>query len=99
MCVETTGASPEILNDLLSLKHPSRTLVARVAAPLELCLERISRRDQTQQIPMDVESIRRVYALSESVQLQPDLTLKNVQLTEEQIVSLFESVLTLYAKR
>jgi shikimate kinase len=99
VCVETTGASPEILNDLLSLKHPSRTLVARVAAPLELCLERISSRDQTQQIPMDVESIRRVYALSESVQLQPDLTLKNVQLTEEQIVSLFESVLTLYAKR
>ena len=94
VCIETIGASAEILNDWLSLTHPSNTLVVRVSAPLELCLERIVTRDQTNQIAMDVESVRQAYALSEAVQLQPDLTLENVQLTEAEIISLFKSALT-----
>jgi shikimate kinase len=94
VCVETTGASAEILNALLNLTDPAETLVVRVSAPLELCLERIVTRDQTYQIAMDVESIRQVHALSDVAQLQPDLTLENVQLTEAEIVSLFRNVLT-----
>jgi shikimate kinase len=94
VCVETTGASAEILNDLLSVQHPAKTLVVRVSAPLDLCLERITARDQTNQIPMDVESIRKVYALTETAELRPDLTLENVQLSEADIVSLFKSPLT-----
>jgi len=94
VCVETTGASSEILNDLLSLKHPAQTMLARVSAPLDLCLARIAARDQTNQIPMDVESIRKVYALSEAAKLRPDLTLENVRLTDAEIISLFKSVLT-----
>jgi hypothetical protein len=35
VCVETTGASAEILDDLLSLEEPSKRLVARVRAPLD----------------------------------------------------------------
>lgn len=95
VCVETTGASAEILHHLLSLHHPSQTLIARVSAPLELCLERIATRDPTNQIPMDVASIRKVYALSESLQLRPDLVLENAQLTEAEIVSTFKSALAL----
>jgi hypothetical protein len=34
VCVETAGASAEIMNDLLSLTHPSNILVARISAPL-----------------------------------------------------------------
>jgi len=94
VCVETTGASAEILNDLLALTDRSKTLVVRVFAPLELCLERIVTRDQTYQVAMDVESIRQVYALSEVAQFQPDVTLENVQLTEAEIVSLFRDALT-----
>jgi shikimate kinase len=94
VCVETTGVSAEILNDLLSVQHSAKTLVVRVSAPLDLCLERITARDQTNQIPMDVESIRKVYALSETTELRPDLTLENVQLSEADIVSLFKSPLT-----
>jgi shikimate kinase len=93
VCVETTGASPEILNGLLSLKHSSKTLVVRVFAPLEVCLERIAARDQTHQIPMDAESIRKVYALSTSAALEPELTLENVALSEAEIVAKFQSVL------
>ena len=94
VCVETTGASAEILADLLSLKHPSETLVARISAPLDLCLERIASRDQTKQIPMDAESVGKVYALSESLQLNADVTLENVDLSEAAIVSVFKKVLT-----
>ena len=94
VCIETTGASAEILNDLLALTDRSKTLVVRVFAPLELCLERIVTRDQTYQVAMDVESIRQVYALSEVAQLQPDLTLENAQLTEAEIISLFRDALT-----
>jgi shikimate kinase len=94
VCVETTGASAEILNDWLSLTPPSNTLIVRVSAPLELCLERIVARDQTNQVAMDVESIRQVHALSEVGHLQADLTLENVELSEAEIISLFKSALT-----
>jgi AAA domain len=91
VCVETTGGSAAILDDLLSLEEPSKRLVARVCAPLELCLQRIAARDQTNQIPMDVGSIRKVHALSDAVELQPTITIENVQLTDAQIVALFKN--------
>jgi len=93
VCVETTGASPEILNDLLKICPPSEKLVVRVDAPLDLCLRRIATRDQEYQIPMDVEMVRKVHALSSAAPLQPDLTLVNTDLGEEDIVSAFASAL------
>ena len=95
VCVETTGASAEILNHLMSLAPPSQRLVVRISAPLELCLERIAARDQTNQIPMDVESIRKVHALSTAAQLRPDLTLENLRLAEAEILSRFRKDLGL----
>ncbi len=94
VCVETTGASSEILQDLLELKPRSELVLARVAAPLDLCLQRISDRDPTHQIPMETEKIRQVYALSEALQLHPDITVDNLDLTESEIVALFENALT-----
>jgi shikimate kinase len=94
VCVETTGASKEILDDLLALDRRSRPLVVRVRAPLELCLLRISCRDPTHQIPMDTETIRLVYELSESLELPPDLTVENEGLADSEIVSLFEAAPT-----
>jgi short-subunit dehydrogenase len=93
VCVETTGASAEILDDLLALEEPSKRLVVRVRVPLEACLQRIAARDQTNQIPMDVESIRKVHALSEALELQPAITIENVQLTDAQIAALFKDAL------
>ena len=95
VCVETTGASPDILHGLLSLHHASKTLIARISVPLELCLERVAAREQTNQIPMDVEAMRQVYALSTAAALRPALTLENVRLTEAEIVSAFKRALTL----
>jgi hypothetical protein len=42
---------------------------------------------------MDVESIRNVHALSEAVELQPIITIENVQLTDAEIVALFKDAL------
>ena len=98
VCVETTGASREILDDLLSIQA-SQTLVARVAAPLDLCLQRIAARDQENQIPMDVEMIHKVYALSVAAPLQADLTLENTALSEADVVSAFEVALTTHFSR
>jgi hypothetical protein len=93
VCVETTGASAEILNDLLSLRPRSELIIARVTAPLELCLQRIENRDQTDHIPLETEAVRKVHALSDSLSLNPDLTLSNVDLSEHEIVEIFESAL------
>jgi shikimate kinase len=94
VCVETTGASPEILNDLLSLCPPSQTLVVKVWAPLSLCLERIATRDPTHQIPMDSEGIRKVYELSSTAVYTPTFTVENTGLSDADIVSSFKSALT-----
>lgn len=98
LCVETTGASPEILNDLLSLASPSETLLVRVAAPLELCLERIRERDRTHQIPMDPDGIRTVYERSVAADLSSALTLENTALSEEEIVDAFRAHLSAGAR-
>ncbi len=90
VCVETTGASAEILADLLTLRPAAETLVVRVTAPLDRCLERIAARDPTHQIPMDVASIRRVYELGEAAAVVPTLTLDNEPaLTDDAIVAAF----------
>lgn len=94
VCVETTGASPEILNGLLSLTDVSETLVVRITAPLELCLERIAARDRTEQIPMDAASIRTVYDLSIAAAVKTNLLLDNRNLSEEEIVTNIENVLS-----
>lgn len=93
VCIETTGASPEILHALLGLAPPGQTLVVRVTAPLERCLERIAARDQTHQIPMDVDSIRKVHALSEAAAVTPTLTLRNDALDEHAITTAFARAL------
>lgn len=93
VCVETTGASPEILNGLLSLCQPAQTLIVKVLAPLALCLERIASRDQANQIPMDPEGIRKVYELSGTAAYSPAFTLENTGLSDADIVSRFKSAL------
>jgi hypothetical protein len=93
VCVETTGASPEILDDLQVLEHRSKMIIARIFAPLSLCMERIGVRDSTHQIPMDLEGIREVHALSVARELRSDVELDNRGRTEDEIVSVFEAVL------
>ena len=95
VCVETTGASPEILNDLLDIESPRNTLIAQILAPLELCLNRIATRDQTNQIPMDIDSVRRVYSLSLAAEVQPQIVIENVSLSDMELVKIFKNVIPL----
>lgn len=89
VCVETTGASREILDSLISMGERFGRLLVQVQAPLPLCLERIAARDPSHQIPMHDEDIRSVHALSSAVDLPFDITLENINLSEEQILRPF----------
>ncbi len=93
VCVETIGASSELLTDLLSLAPPEATLMIRVSAPLDLCLHRIATRDQTHQIPMGLEAIRKTYELSAALRLNAALVFENEALSEEEIVSAVEGAM------
>lgn len=93
VCIETTGASTEILQDLLTVAAPEETLLVRVRAPLSVCLERVVSRDQTHQIPMEEEMIRRVHALAEQVELPFAIDLENVSLTEQEVLAPFRNLL------
>ena len=87
VCVETTGASSEILDGLLSLWPANRTLVVRLWAPLDTCLMRIEGRDQTEQIQMSADRIQTVYEKSVMASIPSHVTLDTSVLSEEEIVS------------
>ena len=89
VCVETTGASPEILEDLLSLGELVPILLVKVEAPLSVCLERIVSRNATNQIPVEEETIRQIYELSLAVELPFDITIENTSLSESEILRPF----------
>jgi len=93
VCVETTGASREILDDLLRRREETRIVLVKVHAPLALCMERTVSRDQRNQIPMDAESIRRVYELGRALDVPFDLVLENVALSSEDVLRQFVAVL------
>lgn len=86
VCIETTGASREIVDDLLRRGGPANTVLVRVDAPLALCMERIASRDQTHQVPMDIASIRRIHELSRELDMEYDVILENGNLTAEDIL-------------
>ncbi|MDA8017569.1 MAG: AAA family ATPase [Thermoanaerobaculia bacterium] len=87
VCVETTGASVEILEDLLALGERHGMLRVRIEAPLSVCMERIRHRDPEHQIPMAEDMIRRVYQRSVALELPFDLIIENVGLSTEVLVA------------
>jgi hypothetical protein len=93
VCVETTGASPEILQALLVLVPPPERIVVRVTAPLELCVERIASRDPTHHIPVSPEIVSVIYQASLSTPVDAHLTLHNVALSDSALEERFRAVL------
>lgn len=99
VCVETTGASPEILADLLRLGQRHGLFVARVHAGLETCLARIESRDPTHQIPMQEEMIRKVHAIATKLELDSDVTIYNEEAHEPAILDHFRAAFDHRARR
>ena len=89
VCIETTGASSEILDALLALRPRADVLVARIAAPVDLCLERVATRDPTDMLAMEPEMVRMVHELSEALELDADIVLRNESLSADEIVAAF----------
>ncbi|HYF50108.1 MAG TPA: AAA family ATPase [Planctomycetota bacterium] len=94
VCVDTTGASQPILDALLSLSQKSRLLRVRVDAPLDMCLDRIKRRDTSGQIPCDESVVRKVHELSTALPLSYDLTVENTNFSDDDIAARFRPFLT-----
>ena len=90
VCVETTGASPEILGDLMSIGTDYGLLCVSVTAPLSICLERIKSRPSEHQIPVSEEVVTRIHELSGEVRLAFDIVLENLKLTDAEILRAFD---------
>lgn len=86
VCVETTGASREILEDLMRLADAHGLLRVKVQAPLAVCLERIRTRSQKHQIPMQEDLIRCVYELAAALELPFERVIDNDDLSDDEIV-------------
>jgi predicted ABC-type ATPase len=89
VCIETTGASAEIFDDLVAAGAASGVLLVKIHAPLSTCLERIETRNPTHQIPVDVDTIRKIYELGSARGCQFDLTIENVSLSDREIAEAF----------
>lgn len=87
VCVETTGASGEILSNLLSRPESNSVLTVRVRSSLALCLTRIAARESSEQIPADEARIRLAHRLSERCAVEHDVDLdNNADLSDDEIV-------------
>ena len=93
ICIETTGASSAILENILSLGRDAGILLVRIQAFLDTCLRRIAIRDETQQIPTDQDSTEGVYRLSTSLHLPFDLVIQNEQAAGQEIVQALSEAL------
>lgn len=86
VCVETTGASEQIVSDLIAMAAGGRALKVRLRASMASCLRRIESRDGSQQIPVEPQHIRAIHLISEAGAIEHDLLLDNEGLTDDEIV-------------
>lgn len=89
MSVETTGASQEILDGLKNLCPREKIIIAKISAPVEICLQRAEAQDPAHQLQMDSETIRNVNTMSEAAHVDADVQLTNENLSDEEIVAAF----------
>ncbi len=85
MSVETTGASGEILETLLSMGQEYGLVAVRVRAPFATCQRRIVTRAKEGHLDVDDAMIAKVFELSEDLELTADLELDNVGLSEDDL--------------
>lgn len=93
VCVETTGGSRDILDDLLNAGAAAGVLVVRINAPLKTCLNRIEARDPTHQIPVPSDTIQEIYELNRNSKEPVALTLENVSMSDADILASFSRFL------
>lgn len=86
VCVETTGASPEILKDLLRIGGRAGCIVVRLTAPLDRCLERIAARDPRHQITVERARVEEIHRISVALDLAADAVVENAGLDDDALL-------------
>ena len=93
LIVESTAASTEFHNLLSRLKANYEVKLIQIIAPLDLCLERIKKRDQSIHIAVSEAQIEEINRISSSADLPFDLTIKNDKTTDDEIIKKFSSLI------
>ena len=83
---ETTAATKALQKFINRLTECHAVGKIAVNAPLDLCLKRIESRNPKNQIPMEAATIEKIFDIIETLDLDFDLILENVSLTDENIV-------------
>lgn len=90
---ESTGVFP-FFGELLSrLKKKYPVKLIRLYAPLEICLERIRKRNKNNHIKMSEQLIKKVYALANSFDYKFVLQIDTSKTTDEEIIRLIKAIL------
>ena len=91
--IESTGAADEFWNMLDRLAEAVQTVLVKITAPFELCMERIRSRDQAMQIPVSNEMILRMYRLSTNLNREFRAVVDNSTSTDEELLETLRRVM------
>lgn len=90
VCFESTGLAKEfwLLVDNLKKKYEVRLI--SVFAPLDICLDRIQKRNSLVHISISMEDIRKLNQASADLQFKSALQIDTSKVSEDEIVDLFK---------
>lgn len=95
--IESTGAADEFWSMLDRLAEAVHTVLVRITAPFDLCMERIHSRDQALQIPVSEEMILRMYRISTGISRTFQAEIDNSRSTDEAILNTLRKVMRMDA--
>ena len=90
--IETTGTAEEFRRMIGRMEDVCTTVSIRLDVPPDLCLQRVRSRDASAHIPVSDEQVEWINRLAAAVQWDAQLVLKNVEISDEDILSAFGSI-------
>ncbi len=89
LLIDSIGTHPYFLRFLSHIQSQYRTKFIRVIAPIDRCIERIHKRDESLHVPMSDDEIIKINTQTPLI-TDYDLEINNTSLTDEAIIKKFE---------
>ncbi len=86
ICFENTMVRPYAHEILRKLRQVADVRLIYVDAPIEVAIERLQRRDQSQQVVWTQDEVRSIHETSANLALNYDLTLDNADASDEELL-------------
>tara|TARA_Y100000310_G_C20151795_1_gene565098 strand:- start:57 stop:548 length:492 start_codon:yes stop_codon:yes gene_type:complete len=93
LIIESTAAFDYFKIFLKKLESKYNIKLIQVKTPLDLCLDRIKSRDQSIHIPVSDDRIQEINSKAVNVKFDFDLIIENSDISEDQIIKEFSSLL------